>query len=80
MTCQLLADYYGIKVNLSTQRRRLRDNGLKRIGNDVDVNQLRDLIRNEIREFGESQSPMTVWHSSRLVPKIHFPRHLVARD
>ena len=43
---QFLVDYHGIKMSVSTLKRRLRDYGLKRRGNEVDVDQLRDIIRN----------------------------------
>ena len=75
---QFLGDYHSIRMSLSTLKRRLRDYGLKRRGNDVNVDQLRDIIRNEIRGSGESQGYRAVWHSLRLVHQIHVPRHLVA--
>ena len=75
---QFLAEYHGIRISLSTLKRRLRDYGLKRRGNDVNVDQLRDIIRNEILGSGESQGYRAVWHSLRLVHQIHVPRHLVA--
>ena len=76
---QFLADYHGIsRMSLSTLKCRLRDYGLKRRGNNVNVNQLRDIIRNEILGSGESQGYRVVWHSLRLVHQIHVPRHLVA--
>lgn len=74
---QFLADYHGIRLGLSTLKRRLRDYGLKRRGNDVNVVQLRDII-NETLGSGESQGYRAVWHSLRFVHQIHVPRHLVA--
>lgn len=72
---QFLVDYHGIKISLSTLTRRLRDCGLKRRGNEVDVDQLRDIIRNEISGSGESLGYIARWHSLRLVHQIHVPRH-----
>lgn len=72
---QFLVDYHGIKISLSTLTRRLRDCGLKRRGNEVDVDQLRDIIRNEISGSGESLGYRARWHSLRLVHQIHVPRH-----
>lgn len=75
---QFLADYHGIRMSLSTLKRRLRDYGLKRRGNDVNVDQLRDIVRNKILGSGESQGYRAVWHSLTLVHHIHVPRHLIA--
>ena len=75
---QFLVDYHGIKMSLSTLKRRLRDCGLKRRGNEVDADQLRDIIRNEISGSGQALGYRAVWHSLRLVHGIHVPRHLVA--
>ena len=76
---QFLADYHDIRMSLSTLKCRLRDYGLtERRGNDVNVDQLRDILRNEILGSGESQGYRAVWHSLRLVNQIHVPRHLVA--
>ena len=41
--CQFFSDYHGIKMSAG-------DYGLKRIGNDVNVDRLRDIIRNEIHD------------------------------
>ena len=49
---QFLADYHGIRTSLSTLKRRLRDYGLNRRGNDVNIDQLRGIIRNEILGSG----------------------------
>ena len=75
---QFLVDYHGIKMSLSTLKRRLRDYGLKRRGNEVDVDQQRDVIRNEISGSGQALGYRAVWHSLRLVHRMHVPRHLVA--
>ena len=72
---QFLVAYHGIKMSLSTLKRRLWDYGLKRRGNEVDVDQLRDIIRNEISGSGQDRA---VWYSLRLVHRIHVPRHLEA--
>ena len=65
-------------MSLSTLKRRLRDYGLKRGGNEVDVDHLRDIIRNEISGSGQALGYRAVWHSLRLVHQVHVPRHLVA--
>ena len=57
---QFLVDYHGIKMSLSTLKRRLRDYGLKRRGNNVDVDQLRDIIRNEISGSGQALGYSTI--------------------
>ena len=76
---QFLVDYHGIKMSLSTLKRRLRDYGLKRRGNEVDVDQLRDIIRNEISGSGQALGYRAVWHSLRLVHQIHVPCHLLRK-
>lgn len=73
---QFLVDYHGIKMSLSTLKRRLRDYGLKKKGNEVDVDQL--IIRNEISGSGQALGYRAVWHSLSLVHRIHVPRHLAA--
>ena len=75
---QFLVIYHGIKMSLSTLKRRQRHYGLKRRGNEVDADQLRDIIRNEISGSGQALGYRAVWHSLRLVHRIHVPRHLVA--
>ena len=64
---QFLVDYHGIKMSLSTLKRRLLDYGLKRRGNEVDVHQLQDIIRNEISGSGQAVGYRTVWHSLSLL-------------
>ncbi|PFX16160.1 hypothetical protein AWC38_SpisGene19588 [Stylophora pistillata] len=78
VTLQFVVDYHSIKISLSTLKCRLRDYGLKRRRNEVDVDQLRDIIRNEISGSGESLGYRAVWHFLRLVHEIYVPRHLVA--
>ena len=75
---QFLVDYHRIKMSLSTLKRRLRGYGLKRREKEVDVDQLRDIIRIEISGSGQALGYRAVWHSLRLVHQIHVPRHLVA--
>lgn len=75
---QCVVDYHGIKMSVSTLKRRLQDYGLKRRENEVDVDQLRDIIRNEISGSGQALGCRAVWHSLRLIHRIHVPRHLVA--
>ena len=53
---QFLVAYHGIKMSLSTLKRRLWDYGLKRRGNEVEVDQLRDIIRNEISGSGQDRA------------------------
>ena len=43
-----------VEVSVSTLKRRLGDYGLKRRENEVDVDQLRDIIRNEISGSGQA--------------------------
>ena len=74
---QFLVDYHGIKISVSTLKCRLWDYGLKRRENKVDVDQLRDIIRNEIRGSGQALGCRTVWHSLRLIHWIHVPCQLV---
>ena len=59
-------------------KRRLQDYGSQRRGTEVDVDQLRDLIRNQISGSGQGLGYRAVWHSLRLVHRIHVPDHLVA--
>ena len=75
---QFLVDYHGIKMSVSTLKRRLRDYGLKRRENEVDVDQVRDIIRSEISGSGQALGCRAVWHSLRLIHRIHVPRPLVA--
>ena len=43
-----------VEVSVSTLKHRLRDYGLKRRENEVDFDQLRDIIRNEISRSGQA--------------------------
>lgn len=67
-----------VSMSLSTLKRRLKDYGLRRRGEDIDDNRLRDIIRQEMSGPGELRGYRAIWHSLRLVHHIHVPRLRVA--
>ena len=75
---EFLQNYHDITFSLRTLKRRLRDFGLLRNGNDIDRDQLRDIIEQQLNGFGRSLGYRAIWHSLRLEHHIHVPRRIVA--
>lgn len=69
----------GVQMSVRTLKRRLRSLGLKRKGQIVDEQHLRNVISNEIEGAGQLSGYRSVWHALRLRHGIHVSRHLVAR-
>ena len=69
----------GVQISVRTLKRRLRPLGLKRKGQIVDEQHLRDVIRDEIEGAGQLSGYRSVWHALRLRHGIHVSRHVVAR-
>lgn len=75
---EFLQNYHNITLSLRTLKRRLRDFGLRRNGNDIDRDQLRDIIKEQLHGSGRSLGYRAIWHSLRLEHHIHVPRRIVA--
>ena len=75
---EFLQNYHDITFSLRTLKRRLRDFGLRRNGNDIDRDQLRDIIEQQLNGSGRSLGYREIWHSLRLEHHIHVPRRIVA--
>eukprot|EP00794_Sanderia_malayensis_P013171 gene13171-14521_t len=74
-----LEKHHGISMSLSTLKRRLRDFGLSRRNNgQVNVDEVRQIIRQELSGSGRLLGYRSIWHSLRLEHHIHFPRRRVA--
>ena len=69
----------GVQISVRTLKRRLRSLGLKRKGQIVDEQHLRDVIRDEIEGAEQLSGYRSVWHALRLRHGIHVSRHVVAR-
>ena len=75
---EFLQNYHNITLSLRTLKRRLRDFSLRRNGNDIDRDQLRDIIKEQLHGSGRSLGYRAIWHSLRLEHHIHVPRRIVA--
>ena len=62
--------HHGITISLSTLKRRLRDNQLKRRQRVVDEQELRDIVQQEISGPGVLLGYRAVRHSLRLIQHI----------
>ena len=69
----------GVSISLSTLKRRLKELGLSRRGQDIDEEQLTNLIREEIRGAGRLAGYRSIWHALRIRHGVHVPRSLVAQ-
>eukprot|EP00794_Sanderia_malayensis_P012516 gene12516-13800_t len=74
-----LEKHHGISMSLSTLKRRLCDFGLSRRNNgQVNVDEVRQIIRQELNGSGHLLGYRSIWHSLRLEHHMHFPRRRVA--
>ena len=73
-----LNHHHGIRISLSTLKRRLQDYGLTRRGMNIEEQRLREIIQQEIAGPGVLLGYRAVWHSLRLNHHIHVPRQQVA--
>ena len=62
-----------------TLKRRLRSLGLKRKGQVVEEEHLRNVISVEIQGAGRLSGYRSIWHALRLRHGLHVSRHVVAR-
>ena len=76
---EFLSVYHNITISLSTLKRRLRSYGLRRVRNEVNEQQVRDIITREVNNGCGSLGYRAIWHLLRLERHLHVPRHLVAR-
>ena len=53
----------GVQISVRTLKRRLRSLGLRRKGQIVDEQRLRDVIRDEIEGAGQLSGYRSVWHA-----------------
>ena len=73
-----MSKYHGVSISLSTLKRRLKEYGLKKRNCEVDEEKVQQLIKLEMAHAGEQSGYRTIWHTIRLVHKIHPPRKMVA--
>lgn len=76
---EFLSVYHNITISLSSLKRRLRAYGLRRVRNEVNEQELKDIITREINNGCGSLGYRAIWHLLRLEYHLHVPRHLVAR-
>ena len=69
----------GVSLSLSTLKRRLRELGLSRRSQELDVEGVTSLIREEIRGAGRLAGYRNIWHALRIRHGVHVPRSLVAQ-
>ena len=69
----------GVQMSVRTLKRRLRSLGLRRKGQLVDEQHLRNVISEEIQGAGKLSGYRSVWHALRLRHGIHVSRHVVAK-
>ena len=63
---EFLQNYYDITLSLRKLKRRLGDFGLRRNGNDIDRDQLRDIIEQQLNGSSRSLGYRAIWHCLRL--------------
>lgn len=66
-------------MNIRTLKRRLKKYGLKRKRVPLDEETVRSLVRVEMANSGEQSGYRSIWHTLRLVHKVHPPREMVAK-
>ena len=76
---EFLSVYHNIAISLSTLKRRLRAYGLRRVRNEVNEQEVKDIITREVNNGCGSLGYRAIWHLRRLQYHLHMPRHLVAR-
>ncbi len=69
----------GVSMSLSTLKRRLKESGLSRRRQEVDVEAVTSLIRQEIAGAGRLAGYRNIWHALRIQHGVHVQRNLVAR-
>ena len=69
----------GILMSIRTLKRRFRSLGLRRKGQVVDEQNLRNVINQEIQGAGRLSGYRSIWHALRLRHGINVSRHVVAR-
>ena len=71
--------HHEIVMSLSTLKRRLKEYGLSRVGNNnIDDNTLRNVIQHEMSGPGDLRGYRAIWHSLRLTHHIHVSRRRIA--
>ena len=69
----------GVQMSVRTLKRRLRSLGLRRKGQLVEEQHLRNVISEEIQGAGRLSGYRSIWHALRLRHGIHVSRHVVAK-
>lgn len=59
----LLSKFHGINIHVRTLKRKLHEMGLKRRGNEIDVDIVRETIRHEMQGAGELADYRYIWLS-----------------
>jgi hypothetical protein len=76
---QLLKDRHNIVMNVRTLKRKLALLKLKRRGNQIIEQDIRNIIKDEIKDAGCLSGYRKIWHVLRIKHHLHVPRTLVAR-
>lgn len=66
-------------IHVRTLKRKLQEMGLKRRGNEIDIDIVRETIRHEMQGAGELAGYRYIWHALRLRHHIHVPRSMVSK-
>ena len=76
---EFLSVYHNITISLSSLKRRLRAYGLRRVRNEVNEQEVKDIITREVNNGCGSLGYRAIWHLLRLEYHLHVPRRIVAR-
>ena len=74
----LLKKRHGVSLHLHTLKRKLKDLGLKRRGEQFQEEVVRQAIEKEMREAGSLAGYQSIWHALRLRHRLIVPRHVVS--
>jgi hypothetical protein len=69
----------GVSISLSTFKRRLKELGLSRRRQEIDIEAVTRLICEEIAGAGRLAGYRCIWHTLRIRHGLHVPRNLVAQ-
>ena len=74
---QFLSKFHGIKMSMSTLKRRLTIFGLQRKNQEVNMNEVTEIMRRELSQSGCLFGYRAMWHTLRIKYGILVPRNLV---
>ena len=69
----------GVSISLSTFKRRLKELGLSRRRQEIDIEAVTRLIHEEIAGAGRLAGYRCIWHALHIRHGLHVPRNLVAQ-